>query len=48
MDPILAIVVSLIIIKVGIDLYFQSIKGLVDEAASDEVIEEIEKNKFIN
>ncbi|NMA86671.1 MAG: cation transporter [Tissierellia bacterium] len=43
LDPILAIVVSLIIIKVGIDLYFQSIKGLVDEAASDEVIEEIEK-----
>ena len=43
LDPILAIVVSLIIIKVGIDLYLQSIRGLVDEAASDEIIEKIEK-----
>ncbi len=42
LDPILAIVVSLIIIKVGIDLYLQSIRGLVDEAASDEIIEKIE------
>ena len=37
LDPILAIVVSLI------DLYLQSIRGLVDEAASDEIIEKIEK-----
>jgi cation diffusion facilitator family transporter len=44
LDPILAIVVSLIIIKVGIDLYIQSVKGLVDEAASDEIIGRIEKD----
>lgn len=43
LDPILAIVVSLIIIKVGIELYIQCIRGLVDEAASDDIVEKIEK-----
>ena len=31
------------IIKVGVDLYLQSIKGLVDESADDEIIKKIEE-----
>ncbi|CCQ92561.1 Cation diffusion facilitator family transporter [[Clostridium] ultunense Esp] len=46
LDPIAAIIVSLFIIKVGIDLYLQSIKGLVDEAADDEIIEKIRELAF--
>lgn len=46
LDPIAAIIVSLFIIKVGIDLYLQSIKGLVDEAADDEIIEKIKELAF--
>ena len=41
LDPIAAIIVSILIIKVGIDLYTKSIKGLVDESADDEIIEKI-------
>lgn len=42
LDPIAAIVVSVFIIKVGVDLYIESIKGLVDESADYEIISKIE------
>lgn len=38
LDPIAGIIVSVFIIKVGIDLYIQSIKGLVDESTDEETI----------
>ncbi len=41
LDPIAGLVVSILVIKVGIDLYLKSISQLVDEAADDEVIEKI-------
>ena len=43
LDPIVAIIVSLVIIKVGVDLYLRSIKGLVDESADREIIKKIEE-----
>jgi len=43
LDPIAGIIVSILVIKVGIDLYIKSIRELVDEAASDEVIAKIKK-----
>ncbi len=43
LDPIAAIIVSVFIIKVGVDLYIKSIKGLVDESADDETIQEIKE-----
>ena len=41
LDPIAAIIVSVFIVKVGIDLYLQSIRGLVDESADEETITRI-------
>lgn len=41
LDPIAGIIVSILIIKVGLDLYLQSISGLVDEAADEETINKI-------
>lgn len=38
LDPIAGIVVSILIIKVGIDLYIKSVKELTDESASEELI----------
>lgn len=46
LDPIAGIVVSFFIIKVGVDLYIKSIKELVDEAADELVIKEIESLVF--
>lgn len=43
LDPIAAIIVSIFIIKVGVDLYLKSIRGLVDEAADEHIVEKIEK-----
>jgi cation diffusion facilitator family transporter len=43
LDPIAAIIVSVFIIKVGIDLYIESVRGLVDEAADGETISKIEE-----
>lgn len=42
LDPIAAIIVSIMIIKVGVDLYIKSVRGLVDEAADEEIVEKIE------
>lgn len=42
LDPIAGIVVSIIIIKVGVDLYLDSVRSLVDESASPAIIEQIE------
>ena len=46
LDPIGAIIVSVFIIKVGVDLYIKSIKGLVDEAADNETIVKIKDLAF--
>lgn len=43
LDPIAAIIVSILVVKVGIDLYLKSIRGLVDESADDETLQRIEK-----
>ncbi|WMM23455.1 cation diffusion facilitator family transporter [Tissierella sp. MB52-C2] len=45
LDPIAGIIVSIFVIKVGVDLYIKSVKELVDESASEETIEII-KNKI--
>lgn len=41
LDPIAGIVVSIIIIKVGVDLYLDSVRSLVDESASPAIVEQI-------
>lgn len=43
LDPIAGIVVSLFVIKVGVDIYIKSVKGLVDESANIEIIKEIKE-----
>ena len=43
LDPLAAIVVSILIIKVGVELYLNSISSLVDESADSDIIEKIEK-----
>ncbi|MCK9443099.1 MAG: cation diffusion facilitator family transporter [Tissierellaceae bacterium] len=43
LDPIAGIVVSIFVIKVGVELYIKSVKELVDESAGKEIIKEIEK-----
>lgn len=49
LDPIAGIIVSIFVVKVGVDLYIKSVKELVDEAASEEIIEMIRaKSKFID
>ena len=42
LDPLTAVIVSIFIVKVGIDLFMQSTNQLVDKAASQDVIHEIE------
>ncbi len=44
LDPIAGIIVSIFIVKIAIELYLKSVKELVDESASDVVINEIKKN----
>lgn len=44
LDPIAGIIVSIFVVKVGVDLYIKSVKELVDESASGEVIETIMGN----
>ncbi|NLJ98541.1 MAG: cation transporter [Tissierellia bacterium] len=46
LDPIAAIIVSVLIIKVGVDLYVQSIRGLVDESADDKTLLKIKDLTF--
>ena len=41
LDPIAGIVVSIFIIKVGVDLYIKSVKELTDESASEEIISQM-------
>lgn len=43
LDPIAGVVVSIFVIKVGIELYIKSVKELVDESASVEIIQTIEE-----
>ena len=43
LDPIAGVIVSIFVIKVGVELYIKSVKELVDESASKEVIYEIEE-----
>ncbi len=42
LDPIAGIVVSIFIIKVGVDLYLKSVKELVDESADIDTVNRIE------
>ena len=44
LDPLAGIIVSLLIIKVGIDLYKRAVKELIDSSADDEVINKIKNN----
>jgi len=49
LDPIAGIIVSMLVIKVGGDLYIKSVKELVDESASKEMLKIIkEKTKSID
>ena len=41
LDPIAGVVVSILVIKVGVDLYIKSVKELVDESANDEIEKQI-------
>lgn len=41
LDPIAGIIVSIFIIKIGVDLYLKSVRELVDESADDETIKKI-------
>ena len=41
MDPIASIAISVLILKVGIDIYLQSVKELIDTAADKETVQKI-------
>ena len=41
LDPIAGIIVSVFVIKVGVDLYLKSVRELVDESADDKTIKRI-------
>ncbi|WP_454053168.1 cation diffusion facilitator family transporter [Clostridium sp. Marseille-Q7071] len=43
LDPIAGIIVSLILIKVGVEFYLKATDQLVDQSADDEVIEQIKE-----
>lgn len=43
LDPIAGVIVSIFVIKVGVDLYMKSVRELVDESASEEVLKEIKE-----
>jgi len=42
-DPITSVVISIFVAKVAIDIYFQSVKSLIDYAADEETIDQIRK-----
>ncbi len=42
LDPLAGIIVSILIVKVGVDLYLQAVNQLVDQSASKDIIERIE------
>lgn len=43
LDPIAGIIVSVFVIKVGVELYIKSVRELVDEAASEDIVGMIEE-----
>lgn len=43
LDPVAAIVVSIFVIKVGVDLYLKSMDELVDKAANPQTLEDIQE-----
>ncbi len=43
LDPVAGIIVSLILIKVGVEFYLKATDQLVDQSADDEVIEQIKE-----
>src|SRR5699024_8637842 len=43
LDPIAGIIVSILILKVGVEFYMKAIKQLVDEAADEDTIEKIKE-----
>lgn len=43
LDSVAAVVISIFVAKVAIDIYLQSVKELIDSAADEETVEEIKK-----
>lgn len=43
LDPIAGIIVSILILKVGVEFYLKAVRQLVDEAADEETIDKIKK-----
>lgn len=43
LDPIAGIIVSILILKVGVEFYLKAVRQLVDEAADEETIKKIKK-----
>ncbi len=46
LEPIASILIAGFIIKIGIEIYIESVKGMIDTAASDEVVKEIRETVF--
>lgn len=47
LDPVFSIVIASLVIKVAVDIYIESVKGLIDTAADKELIKKIE-NTVLN
>jgi len=43
LDPIASIIISILVAKVGVDIYLQSVKDLIDSAADEETVLDIKK-----
>ncbi len=43
LEPIASILISVFIIKIGVEIYIESVNGLVDKAASSEIVESIKE-----
>lgn len=46
LEPIASILIAGFIIKIGIEIYIESVKGMIDTAASDEIVKEIRDTVF--
>jgi cation diffusion facilitator family transporter len=43
LEPVASIFISAFIIKIAVDIYIESVKGMIDASASDEIINQIEE-----
>jgi len=43
LEPIASILISVFIIKIGVEIYIESVNGLIDKAAPSEIVESIKK-----